>query len=512
MSTYVAIDLGAESGRVIAGTLDDGGRVRLDEVRRFANAPVRTPDGLHWDPYHLYAEALAGLQAAGQAYSGRIAGVGVDAWAVDYGLLDRGGRLLGAPYHYRDARTDGVREEVARVVPPGEQYARTGIAQLPFNTLYQVAAQRRAGDGALDLAHSLLMMPDLLHYWLCGERATEYTNASSTGMFGVDRAWAADMLAQLDLPSHILLPPRQPGTTLGPLRPAVRAECGLGAIPVILPATHDTASAVAAVPLGTSSSDRPGQEEGQGRAYISSGTWSLLGLELDHPVLGEEARLGGFTNEGGVGGTYRFLTNIMGLWLVQECRRSWARAGRDRGYDELTAAAAAAPSPGVVIDADGPTFLHPDDMPVAIANHLRRTGQAPEVAGDPITLVRALLEGLALAYRTALERAERLAGVRVDTIHVVGGGARNGLLCQLTADACRRPVLAGPTEATALGNVLAQALGAGELRNLAEIHAVVARSASPMEYAPRDADGVDWDARATHVHRMRAARTAAGTT
>jgi len=510
MSTYVAIDLGAESGRVIAGTLDDGGRVRLDEVRRFANAPVRTPDGLHWDPYHLYAEALAGLQAAGQVYGGRIAGVGVDAWAVDYGLLDRAGRLLGAPYHYRDARTDGVREEVARVVSPSEQFARTGIAQLPFNTLYQVAAQRRTGDGALDLAHSLLMIPDLLHYWLCGERATEYTNASSTGMLGVDGAWAADMLARLDLPSHVLLPPRQPGATLGPLRPAARAECGLGPVPIILPATHDTASVVA-VPLGAPSSDRPGHGEGRGRAYISSGTWSLLGLELGHPVLGEEARLGGFTNEGGVGGTYRFLTNIMGLWLVQECRRSWARAGRDRGYDELTAAAAAAPSPGVVIDADDPTFLHPDDMPATIAGHLRRTGQAPEAAGDPIALVRALLEGLALAYRTALERAEHLAGVCVDTIHVVGGGARNGLLCQLTADACGRPVRAGPAEATALGNVLAQALGAGQIRDLAEIHAVAARSAAPIAYEPRVVGIGDWDERAARLRAMRAPRGATET-
>jgi len=490
MATYIAIDLGAESGRVIAGTLDDG-RVRLQELHRFANVPVRTPDGLHWDPLRLYAEALAGLRAAGQTYGPRLAGVGVDAWAVDYGLLDAGGRLLGAPYHYRDARTDGVCAAVARVVSPAAQYARTGIAQLPFNTLYQLAAQRRAGDRTLDLAQSLLMIPDLLHYWLTGVRATEYTNASSTGMLGVDGRWAADVLARLDVPAHMLLAPSRPGTTLGLLRAAVRAECGLGAAPVILPATHDTACAVAAVPTTTAAGGNGGH------AYISSGTWSLLGLELDHPILGEEARLAGFTNEGGVGGTYRFLTNIMGLWLVQECRRAWARGGDDRGYEELTAGAAAVPSPDVVIDVDDPGFLHPDDMPAAIAAHLRRTGQDPGVADNPIALVRAILDGLALAYRMGLERAERLAGVRVGTIHIVGGGARNALLCQLTADACRRPVRAGPVEATALGNVLVQALGAGEIGDLTEAHAVARRSTSSALYEPRDAG--DWDERAARL-------------
>ena len=495
MSTYIAIDLGAESGRVIAGLLD-GGCVRLEEAHRFANVPVRTPDGLHWDPLRLYAEALAGLRKAGHTYGPELAGVGVDAWAIDYGLLDDGGRLLGAPYHYRDARTDGVCAEVAGVVSAATQYARTGIAQLPFNTLYQLVAQRRGGDRALELAHSLLMIPDLLHYWLSGERATEYTNASTTGMLGVDGAWATDMLARLDLPAHMLLAPSRPGTMLGPLRAAVRAECGLGAVPVILPATHDTACAVAAVPTegGTA-----------GHAYISSGTWSLLGLELDHPILGEEARLAGFTNEGGVGGTYRFLTNIIGLWLVQECRRAWARAGDDRGYDELTAGAAAIPSPGVVIDVDDPVFLHPDDMPAAIAGHLRRTEQDPRVVDSPIALVRAILEGLALAYRAALERAERLAGVRMGTLHVVGGGVRNGLLCQLTADACRRRVLAGPVEATVLGNVLVQALGAGEIRDLAAAHAVARASAEPTLYEPRDEVG--WDGRAARLRELQAART-----
>jgi len=494
MPTYIAIDLGAESGRVIAGTLD-GGRVQVEELHRFPNVPVRTPDGLHWDALRLYQEALVGVRVAGQRYGPDLAGIGVDAWAVDYGLLDAAGRLLGNPYHYRDARTDGVRAAVARVVSPAAQYARTGIAQLPFNTLYQLVAQRRDGDRALEVSQSLLMMPDLLHYWLSGERATEYTNATSTGMLGVDGAWATAMLARLDVPAHLLLPPCQPGTTLGSLRADVRAACGLGAAPVILPATHDTACAVAAVPSA------PHEGTGADHASISSGTWSLLGLELAHPILTDEARLAGFTNEGGVGGTYRFLTNIMGLWLVQECRRAWACAGHDRDYAALTAGAAAAPSPGVVIDVDDPAFLHPNDMPAAIAGHLRRTGQDAGAVDGPILLVRAILEGLALAYRVALEWAERLAGVRVGMIHVVGGGARNALLCQLTADACQRPVLAGPVEATALGNVLTQAIGAGEIRDLAEAHDVARRSTHAALYEPRDAG--DWDERAARLHTLR---------
>ena len=501
MSIYVAIDLGAESGRVIAGTLD-AGRVQLEELHRFPNVPVRTPDGLHWDALRLYHEALVGLRVAGQRFGQDVGGLGIDAWAVDYGLLDAAGRLLGNPYHYRDARTDGVREAASRVVPAAAQYARTGIAQLPFNTLYQLMAQARDGDHALEASHALLMMPDLLHYWLSGERATEYTNATSTGMLGVDGVWAEDMLTRLDIPRRMLLSPSPPGTTLGPLRKAVRAACGLGAVPVILPATHDTASAVAAVPVAPVSTTGDGNDhDHDGHAYISSGTWSLLGLELDHPILGEEARLAGFTNEGGVGGTYRFLTNIMGLWLVQECRRAWARAGHDRDYAELTAGAAAAPSPGVVIDVDDPAFLHPDDMPAAIAGHLRRARQDPGAVSDPIRLVRAILEGLALAYRAALERAERLAGVGVGMIHVVGGGARNAVLCQLTADACHRPVLAGPVEATALGNVLTQALGAGEIRDLAEAHDVARRSTHAALYEPRDA--CDWDEQAARLQALR---------
>jgi len=492
-AALVAVDLGAESGRVIVGTLP-GGRVKLEQVHRFANIPVRTPDGVHWNVLGLYGEILQGLHAAASIYGDAIAGIGIDSWAVDYGLVDAAGRLLGIPYHYRDARTDGVRDTVAQRVPPAEHYTRTGIAQLPFNTLYQLCAQRQAGDQTLELAQSLLMIPDLLHYWLTGVQATEYTNASTTGALGVNGQWAWEVLTRLDLPAAILLLPTQPGTVLGDLRRPVREAAGLGDVPVILPASHDTASAVVAVPATV-------QAPGVSHAYISSGTWSLLGLELDRPILSEEARLAGFTNEGGVGGTYRFLTNIMGLWLLQECRRSWARQGREWSYAELTAAAATVSSPDVVIDVDDPTFLHPDDMPTAIAGHLEGTGQ-PAVE-HPVAIARAILEGLALAYRLAVERAEQLAGTRVDTIHVVGGGAHNALLCQLTADACRRPVVAGPVEATALGNVLVQAMGIDAVRDLKEAHAVARASSDLVVYEPRAAG--DWDGCADRLRTMRAA-------
>jgi rhamnulokinase len=488
-SAFVAIDLGAESGRVIVGMLE-GGQVKLEPVHRFANAPVRTPDGLHWDILRIYAEILDGLRAAARAFGDAIRGVGVDSWGVDYGLIDAGGRLLGTPYHYRDARTDGVAGEVAQRVSPAEQYARTGIAQLPINTLYQLAAQRKAQDATLDLARSLLMVPDLLHYWLTGLQAAEHTIASTTGALDVDGRWAADILSRLDLPGQILLDVSPPGTALGDLRPPVKDACGLTSARVILPAGHDTACAVAAVP----------SEAGTSHAYISSGTWSLLGLELDHPILGEDARLAGFTNERGAGGAYRFLVNIMGLWLLQECRRSWARRGREWSYEQLTAQAAATPSPGVIVDVDDPAFLHPEDMPAALAAQLALTGQTP--VDRDAAVARAIFEGLALAYRRALERAERLAATRVAAIHVVGGGARNALLCQLTADACRRPVLAGPVEATALGNVLVQAMGLGEIRDVAELHSVARRSADLVRYEPRG--DIAWEDRAARLQELRA--------
>jgi len=492
VARYVAIDLGAESGRVMVGTFT-GGRVVLEETYRFANTPVRVADGLHWDVLRLYGEVLTGLRAVAARHGGELAGIGVDAWGVDFGLLDAGGRLLGNPYHYRDARTDGLPEEAARRVSPAEQYTRTGIAQLPINTLYQLLALARGDDQSLEYARSLVMIPDLLHYWLSGEIAAERTNASTTGVLATDGTWARDLLRRLDIPAHMLLEPKAAGHVLGRLHPMVRQESGLGAAPVILPATHDTACAVVAVPAEPL---RAGCRD----AYISSGTWSLLGIELERPVLTEGARLAGFTNEAGVGGQYLFHANIMGLWLVQECRRTWARGGLSLGYEELMARAAAVASPSVVIDVDDPAFLHPDDMPAALRRQLARTGQPP--VADPPVLARAVLEGLALRYRIALEQAEELTGLRARTVRVVGGGARNSLLCQLTADACRRPVLAGPVEATALGNVLVQAMGTGALRGLSEAREVARASADIRSYEPGAT--VNWDHRQAYLLARRA--------
>ncbi|HVA89100.1 MAG TPA: rhamnulokinase family protein [Chloroflexota bacterium] len=476
---YLAVDLGAESGRVIAGALTSS-RITLEELHRFENTPLHAATGLHWDLPLIQAGILEGLRRAGHQYGDQVTGIGVDAWGCDYGLLDAGGALLGPPFHYRNVRTDGLRERAALLISPEEQYRRTGIAQLPFNTVYQLMAEREYGERRLERAATLLQMPDLLHYWLCGERASEITNASTTGALGVDGHWAADLLARLGAPSHMLLPTIEAGTTLGVLRSWVQEQCGLGPVSVIAPPTHDTASAVVAVPALDAD-----------YAYISSGTWSLLGVELQEPVVSEAARLAGFTNERGIGGTFRFLSNIMGLWLVQECRRSWARQGFQQGYGELTSQTARVASPEIVIDVDDPAFLHPDDMPAAIAAQIERAGIRPLT--DPVGLTRAILEGLALQYRLAVATVERLTGKTIRAIHIVGGGSRNGLLCQLTADACGLPAIAGPAEATALGNILVQAMGQGVIRDLQEARAMVRASFAVKEYGPTP--GIDWVAR-----------------
>jgi rhamnulokinase len=480
VSRYLAVDLGAESGRVIAGVFG-GERIELEEIHRFPNVPVRTPDGLHWDTLGIYREILAGLRRAGDLHAGDVDGIGVDSWGVDYGLIDSAGRLLGNPYHYRDARTDGMPAESAKIVPASEQFERTGIAQLQFNTVYQLMAAVRAHDHTIDLAQHLLMMPDLMHYWLCGEQACEETNGSTSGALGIDGAWARDMLARLSVPDHMLTGPVAAGAVLGRLRPGTQQECSLGPVPVILPPTHDTACAVVAVPAEP-------KRDGRGHIYLSSGTWSLMGMELKSPNTSEAARLAGFTNERGAGGTFRFHTNIMGLWLLQESRRAWARDGihTDWSYQDLMERAAAVESPRVVINVDDPAFLHPDDMPAAILAQLdaseRGRLRTPEV------LARAILESLAIAYRVTVERVEQLTREPVGTVHIVGGGSRNSLLCQLAADATGRQVVAGPTEATALGNVIVQAVGAGEIRGMDQVRDVARASAQVTRYEPRSSD------------------------
>ncbi|MGI5158384.1 rhamnulokinase [Microbispora sp. CA-102843] len=463
MSVHAAVDLGASSGRVMTVHVD-GGRARLTEAHRFPNRPVRVNGTLHWDVLALYQGVLDGLRAAGPVDS-----AGVDSWAVDYGLLDGDGRLLGNPIHYRDGRTDGIMEAVSARLGAAALYQVGGLQFLPFNTVYQLLA-----EPALDRAHTMLLIPDLLAYWLTGAVGAEATNASTTGLYDVRaRGWSHDLARELDLPPGILPPLREPGTPVGTLRPELAAELGLpGGVEVTAVASHDTASAVAAVPASTESF-----------AYISSGTWSLVGLELPAPVLTEDSRLANFTNEGGLDGTIRYLRNVMGLWILQECVRAWG----DADLAGLLAGAARERPFAALIDPDDPVFLPPGDMPARIAAYCARTGQRPP-DGRAAT-VRCVLESLALAYRRTLREAVRLSGRDVEVVHVVGGGARNALVCQMTADATGLPVVAGPVEAAALGNGLVQARARGEVDDIRDL---VRRSEPLLTYHPLDGEAA-WD-------------------
>ncbi len=476
----LAFDLGASGGRAVAGRLTGGGsgrRLVVEEVGRFPNDPVRARDRLHWDILRLLHEVKGGLAAARRAYGG-LASVGLDSWAVDFGLLGRHGELLGNPYHYRDPHTTGAMERVWAVAPRAEVFARTGIQMLPFNTLYQLHALKAADSPLLDAAESLLMIPDLLRYFLTGERHGERTNASTTQCFSpFTNDWDRDLLGRLGLPGDLFVPAVAPGTPAGALLPSVREETGLGAVPVVAVAEHDTASAVAAAPA--TDADRP-------FAYLSCGTWSLIGTEVAAPVITERALAENVTNEIGAGGTFRLLKNMTGLWIVQECRRAWAREGQSRSHEDDLALAAAAPPFAAAIDPDDPAFVNPPDMPRAIREFCRRTGQA--APGNDGAVLRCALESLALKHRAVLERIEGLVGTRFAGLHLVGGGARNGLLCQWTADALGRPVWAGPEEATAIGNLLLQLLALGQLADLGEGRRLVAASFPPATYHPADPD------------------------
>jgi rhamnulokinase len=470
----LAYDLGAESGRGVLG-LFDGSRLQLEVVHRFPNGPVRTLDTLHWDVLRLWGEMLVGLRKA-VADRGGIDALGVDTWGVDFALLGRGGTLLGNPRHYRDPHTEGYPDEAFRTVSRLDIYRQTGLQFMRFNSLYQLLALRRDRSPLLDVADTLLMMPDLFHYWFTGIKVNEHTDVSTSQMYDpTAKGWAFGLLRALDLPTGMFGTIVQPGTVLGPLRPAVASETGAVPVPVVLPGSHDTASAVAAVPA-----------RGGSWCYISSGTWSLMGAELPAPLISEKTLEHNFTNEGGVGGTIRFLKNIMGLWLVQECRRSWERAGLNYTYEELTRLAEAAPSFAALVDPDHSSFWLPPSMPAALGEFCKRTGQpAP---AEPGAVVRCALESLAMRYRWVLERLEELLGRRIDVIHVVGGGCQNALLNQLAADACNRPVVAGPVEATAIGNVLAQMIGLGVLGSLAEGREVVRRSFEVTTFEPRQSE------------------------
>ncbi len=485
-SNYLALDLGAESGRGLLGRFD-GERLELEELHRFPNGPVRMLDTLYWDLPRLFEELKVALRKGASA--GELDGVGVDTWGVNFGLIGRGDTLLGNPVHYRDARTDGMLDAAFAMVPRERIYEITGLQFLPFNTLYQLLAMARAKSPILESAETLLMMPDLFNWLLTGQRAGERTDASTTQLLDPTAgAWSDELCRDLGLPRSILPDLIEPGTELGPIRRPLLDELGIARpIAVIAPATHDTASAVAAVPARSGPS-APSSASGSSAppdwCYLSSGTWSLLGVEVPRPVITAETMRYNFTNEGGVAGTTRLLKNIMGLWLVQESRRTWARSGREWSYEELTARAQVAPPFSALIDPDDATFLAPGDMPARLSAYCVRTGQT--LPSDEGAIVRCCLESLALKYRWAIDRLEAMLGTTIRTIHIVGGGSKNALLCQFTADACARPVHCGPIEATAIGNIGMQALGRGRLASIAELREVVARSFPVTVYEPRD--------------------------
>ena len=475
--TMLAFDLGAESGRGILGHFD-GEHLRLEEKHRFANRPVRILDRLYWNPLSLFSEMKQGLGLAAKAQGGALDSVGVDTWGVDFALLGPGDALLDNPRNYRDPRTDGLLEEAFSLVPREEIFAQTGIQFMKFNTLYQLLAMR--SSPLLDQAHTLLLMGDLFNFFFTGAKVCEFSNATTTQFYNPSTGdWARTLLDRVGLPHHFLPEIIEPATHIGHLTGAISEELGIRTVPFIAPATHDTGSAVAAVP--TKDADY---------AYISSGTWSLMGAEINAPVLSENALAHNFTNEGGVERTYRFLKNIMGLWLVQECRRQWEREDRSYSYAELTELAARAPAFTAVINADDERFITPGDMPARIRAYCRGTSQT--VPDDPGAIVRLALEALALKYRYVLNALEDLFKRRLERIHIVGGGIQNQLLCQFTANATQRPVVAGPVEATAIGNLMVQAIGLGEVGSLDEARQVVRNSFEPAYYEP--APGQDWDA------------------
>ncbi|MGH2383845.1 MAG: rhamnulokinase, partial [Candidatus Limnocylindria bacterium] len=470
---YLAVDLGASNGRVLAGRWD-GARFDLRELHRFVNGPVAVTGHLYWDALRLWAELKVGISKHAAHSGGPVSGLGIDCWGVDFALLDRDGRLLGNPNHYRDPRTDGIRELTLDPVLRHAIYAATGIQIMQINTLFQLVSMVRAGDAQLDVAAVLLPMPNLFDYWLSGERVAEYTHATTTQCVDVHaRRWAVELLDRFEIPTRIFPPIVEAGTTIGPLLPEVAAEVGVVAsVPVIAVGSHDTASAVAAIPgLGADS------------AYISSGTWSLMGVEATAPVITDRSLELGFTNEGGVAGTIRLLKNIAGLWLIQACRRQWQREGATYSWDDLLAAAERAEPFHSIMDPDIPEFLSPPDMVAAIRGACVRSGQPPpETVG---AVVRCCLESLAVRYRATLDDLEELVGHRLETIRVVGGGSQNRLLCQLTADACGRPVVAGPAEAAALGNLMVQALATGDLDDVTQGRVAIGSSVKLATYEPQ---------------------------
>jgi len=471
---YLGVDLGAESGRVMAG-LWDGKKMKLEELHRFPNGGVAFADSLRWNTLGQWNEIQIGLTAAAKKFGKSVVSVGVDTWGVDFALLSKSGELLGLPFHYRDARTRGILPKAFARVPREEIFAATGLQFMELNTLYQLIALQRSSPELLAAAETLLLIPDFLHFCLSGARVSEFTIATTSQCVNPKkRAWATDLLQKFGLPTKIFPDIVPPGTRVGQLRPGLAERTGLGPISVVVPAAHDTGSAVAGVP--TRNTGKPNW------AYLSSGTWSLLGVEVQDALLSPRVLELNVTNEGGVDGTYRLLKNIMGLWLAQQCRRAFVEKGKEYSYDQLVQMASEAPAFRSLINPDDDRFLNPPDMPAAIQDFCRETGQpVPETEGQ---FMRCVFESLALTYAAVLEGLEELTGTKIEMIHVVGGGSRNKVLNPFTASACGRPVICGPVEATVFGNVLVQARSHGEIGTLADIRAAVRESSEVIQYDP----------------------------
>lgn len=461
----IAIDLGAESGRVM-DVLFDGQRFTQTEIHRFPNTPVYVHGTLHWDILRLWHAIQEGIERVIDDATS----IGIATWGVDYGLLDADGKLLGNPVHYRDARTDTAMEWVYERIPRDDVFQRTGIQHMALNTLYQIASMVRDNSAQLRAAQRYLSVPDLLNYWMCGTQACEFTHATTTQLYSPHRNdWDREMMDILGIPPHIFGEIIQPGTRIGQFK----------GVPVIAPATHDTGSAVVAVPTVT-----------KNYAYVSSGTWSLFGLELPHAIINDATCRANVTNEGGVYGTYRFLKNVVGLWLAQQCRATWRAQGTEYSYDDLTAAAAEAEPFRSLLDPNHELFLPPGDMPERIRAYCRETGQpVPETVGQ---VMRTVYESLALKYRWVIDHLVELANVPVDRLHIIGGGARNKLLCQMAANAIKREVVSGPYEATALGNAIVQLISLGAIDNVAQAREILSHTIETTHYQPEDIDA--WDA------------------
>lgn len=475
----LGFDFGASSGRAMLGVFD-GERIEIEEIHRFSNDPVMLCGRFVWDVPRLVYEmkqALLKLSRTGL----RVDAIGIDTWGVDFGMLDKNGHLLGLPVHYRDDRTLGMREKVREIIPDRELFAHTGLAYNQFNTLYQLYAMKLEGDPVLEKAADLLFMPDLLAYFLTGKKGTEYTVASTSELINpYTRDWDIPLMEKLGLPTGFLGAVKLPGTVRGTLLKDIAKECGVDEIPVIAIGGHDTASAVAAVPARE-----------KDFAYISSGTWSLLGAEIDKPLCAESVMNANYTNEGGVDGSIRLLKNIMGLWIIQECKREWDRRSDAVGFAELVEMAVKAPAFKALIDVDDPCFMAPGDMPNRIQAYCEKTGQAvPKGRGE---ISRVIYEGLALKYRWAVERLEEVLGHPVKVLHIVGGGSKNALLNKFTAEAIKRPVVAGPGEGTVIGNLLMQAKALGAIADIPELRRVVEASFPTETFLP-ETDGAAWDA------------------